>query len=211
MVNVGLLTVRSVGEFGASQQISTGFASWLRYCTDVAQRRSTKLCTCLALSCLVYYTHLSGSYPLTEFCQVQNSLRPCVLLAYIGSVTARHSSSGRQPTFAAFSTGRHLYSAGRRSRWASANMLVLALIQSSLSISLLPPCHSLPFTLYFSSTSPLSLLPFPLPFIYIITQIPSSSCPETHTVKRIRIGSAVILSGSDTVLLSPVVFTHFLY
>jgi len=29
----------------ATRQISTGFASWLRYCTDVAQRRSTKLCT----------------------------------------------------------------------------------------------------------------------------------------------------------------------
>ena len=27
----------------ASQQISKGFASWLRYCTDVAQQRSTKL------------------------------------------------------------------------------------------------------------------------------------------------------------------------
>jgi len=27
------------------QQISTRFASWLRYCTDVAQRKSTKLCT----------------------------------------------------------------------------------------------------------------------------------------------------------------------
>ena len=27
------------------QQISTSFASWFRYCTDVAQRKSTKLCT----------------------------------------------------------------------------------------------------------------------------------------------------------------------
>ena len=27
------------------QQMSTGFASWLRYCIDVAQRRSAKLCT----------------------------------------------------------------------------------------------------------------------------------------------------------------------
>jgi len=42
-VNVGP-RLRSVGD-GAPQLISTGFASWFRYCTNVAQRRSTKLCT----------------------------------------------------------------------------------------------------------------------------------------------------------------------
>ena len=42
-----------------------------------------------------------------------------------GSVTARHSSSGRQPNFAALNRGRHLYSAGRPSRWALAHILVL--------------------------------------------------------------------------------------
>jgi len=36
------------------QQISTGFASWLCYCSDVAQRRSTKLCT--------MFGHLLGWY-----------------------------------------------------------------------------------------------------------------------------------------------------
>jgi len=48
MVNFGALTAETnseVWEFGTPQQISTGFASWLRYCTDVAQRRSNKLCT----------------------------------------------------------------------------------------------------------------------------------------------------------------------
>jgi len=44
------------------------------------------------------------------------------------SVTARHSSSGRQPNFAALNRGRHLYSTGRPSRWA------LAHISSSLGI-----------------------------------------------------------------------------
>jgi len=43
----------------------------------------------------------------------------------LGSVAARHSSSGRQPNFAALNRGRHLYLAGRRSRWASAHILVL--------------------------------------------------------------------------------------
>jgi len=37
------------------------------------------------------------------------TLRPSLVLYYIGSVTARHSSSGRQPNFAALSIVSHLY------------------------------------------------------------------------------------------------------
>jgi len=40
------------------------------------------------------------------------------LISRLGSVTARYSSSGIQPNFAALNRGRHLYSAGRPSRWA---------------------------------------------------------------------------------------------
>jgi len=42
----------------------------------------------------------------------------------LGSVTARHSSSGRQPNFATLKRGRHLYSAGWPSRRALADILV---------------------------------------------------------------------------------------
>jgi len=42
----------------------------------------------------------------------------------LGSVTAQHSSIGREPNFAALTRGRHLYSAGRPSRWALAHILV---------------------------------------------------------------------------------------
>ena len=42
----------------------------------------------------------------------------------LGSVTARHCSSERQPNFAALNRGRHLYSAGRPSRLAFAHILV---------------------------------------------------------------------------------------
>jgi len=45
-------------------------------------------------------------------------------LSRLGSVTARHSSSELQPNFAALNRGRHLYSAGRPSRWALAHILV---------------------------------------------------------------------------------------
>jgi len=44
------------------------------------------------------------------------------------SVTARHSSSGRQPNFAVLNRGRHLCSAGRPSRWALAHILVYSSI-----------------------------------------------------------------------------------
>ena len=40
----------------------------------------------------------------------------------LGSVTARHSSSGCQPNFVALNRGRHLYSAGRPSRWELAHI-----------------------------------------------------------------------------------------
>ena len=46
------------------------------------------------------------------------------LVSPLGSVTARHSSSGHQPNFAALNRGRHLYSAGRPSRLALVHILV---------------------------------------------------------------------------------------
>ena len=78
---------------------------------------------------LVYYTHIhfrgllppNGILHGTKF-----TLRLSLAFSYIGSVTARHSSSGRHPNFAALSRGRHLYSAGRPSRSASAHILVVA-------------------------------------------------------------------------------------
>jgi len=47
---------------------------------------------------------------LRQLCKFQRVSR-------LGSFTARNSSSGRQPNFAALNRGRHLYSAGRPSRW----------------------------------------------------------------------------------------------
>jgi len=45
MVNFHPLTAEIGWQVWGTQQILTGFASWLRYCSNVAQRRSTKLCT----------------------------------------------------------------------------------------------------------------------------------------------------------------------
>ena len=51
-------------------------------------------------------------------------------LSRLGSITACHSGSGRQPNFAALNRGRHLYSAGRPSRWALAHILVASVVNS---------------------------------------------------------------------------------
>jgi len=56
---------------------------------------------------LVHYMYIfRSSCPVTEFCQVQDSL---LEFSYIGNVNAWQSSSGRQPNSATFTRGRHLY------------------------------------------------------------------------------------------------------
>jgi len=77
IVNFGPLAAEIGLPVWGTQQFSTGFACWLRYCTDVAQRRSTKLCMMFG-RLLDWYTvwimHFWHSCPLTDFCKVQNLL-----------------------------------------------------------------------------------------------------------------------------------------
>ena len=83
-----------------------------------------------------YIYIFGGCCSVMEFCQVQNSL--CVLQVLrspIGSVTARHSCSAREPNFAALSTGRHLYLAGWPSRWALAHISSCVYFALSVFIS----------------------------------------------------------------------------
>jgi len=103
MVNVGPLTARSVREFGAPQQLSMGFASSLPYCNDVARWRSTKLHDVWPSLGLVHYIYICG--PLSPNGILPGAkfiLHPSLAFSYIGSVTARHSSSGRHPNFEAW-------------------------------------------------------------------------------------------------------------
>ena len=58
---------------------------------------------------LFYFRNMSILEALRHPCKFQRVSR-------LGSVTARHSSSRREPNFAALNRGRHLYSAGRPSR-----------------------------------------------------------------------------------------------
>jgi len=78
-----------------------------------------------------YLLHIFSQYrelrP-TSGCDRSGSLgHPCKFkrVSCLGSVIARHSRIGRQPNFATLNRGRHLYSAGRPSRWALTHILAL--------------------------------------------------------------------------------------
>jgi len=56
MINFSPLAAEISSEVWAPQQISECFVSWLHYCTDVSQQRSSKLCT--------MFDRLLGWYPI---------------------------------------------------------------------------------------------------------------------------------------------------
>ena len=75
-----------------------------------------------------YLLHMSSQYgelwPTSGWDRFVSLGHPCKFqrVSRLGSVTVRHSSSGRQPNFAALNRGRHLYSAGRPSLWTLAHI-----------------------------------------------------------------------------------------
>ena len=76
-------------------------ASCLRYCTDVAHRRTTQLCTMFGrlLNWYCIHTFLGFLPPDGILSAAKLTLRPSLACSCFGSVTARHWSSGRQPDF----------------------------------------------------------------------------------------------------------------
>jgi len=79
------------------------------------------------------YIHFRGFSPRSGILpDAKFTLRPKLALSYFDSITAQHSSSGRQPNFAALVGGRHLYSAGRPSHLAFAHILVLFIFMVAL-------------------------------------------------------------------------------
>jgi len=75
------------------QQISTGFAFWLHYCSDVVHRRPTKLCTMFVrlLGCYIMYTLAGAFAPWRHFasCKIHFASKSCVLLYWQCYCTAR--------------------------------------------------------------------------------------------------------------------------
>jgi len=90
--------------------------------TDLNQTARCLAASCAGTLCIHFRGILSPKGILTG---AKFNLRPSPALSYIDSVSARHSSSGRQTNFAELSRGRHLYSAGWPSRWALADILVI--------------------------------------------------------------------------------------
>jgi len=117
-------------DFGAPQQILTGFWSWLRYCTDVGQRRSTILLYTTFGRLLGWYTiiHFGAPAHATEFCHVQNSfcvqvLRSPILAALLhGSRAVGVSQTLRRGTRKGITK---LSLGGRPSRSASSHSPVV--------------------------------------------------------------------------------------
>ena len=80
MVNFGPLTAEIYLPVWAPQQISTGFASWQRYCTNVAQLRPTKL---WPSPWLIHYIYIFGAFcPKGNFARykIHFAFKSCILL-----------------------------------------------------------------------------------------------------------------------------------
>jgi len=76
------------GSFEHPSKFSTRFASWLRYCTDLAQWRSTKLCRMFGrlLGWYAIYTFWRLLFPNGMLPAAKFTLRPSLTFSYIGSV-----------------------------------------------------------------------------------------------------------------------------
>ena len=72
----------------APQQISMGFGSWLHYCTDVAEWRSTKLCTMFGrvLGWYIIYTFFGALAPNRILLGAKFTLHPSLTFSYIGAL-----------------------------------------------------------------------------------------------------------------------------
>ena len=71
-----------------------GFACWLRYCTDVAQRRSTKLRRMFGrlLGWYTIYTFLGALAPNVILPDAKFTLRPSLAFSCIGSIRLLHDT-----------------------------------------------------------------------------------------------------------------------
>jgi len=101
MANFGPLAAEMLGVWATPASFNRSFASWLSYCSDIAHWRPTKLCTTFwPFPGLVQFWGLLPPYGILP--RAKFTLHLSFAFLYTGSVTARHSSSGPQPNFAAW-------------------------------------------------------------------------------------------------------------
>ena len=98
MANFGPLTAEIGLPVWGTHKILTGFASCLLYCSDVAHRRPTKLCTIFdrLLGWYTVCTFLGAFAPDGILLRAKFTLRPSPAFSYIGSVTARQWASAKR-------------------------------------------------------------------------------------------------------------------
>jgi len=90
MSKFGPLTAEIGSGVWGTQLISMGFASWLRYCSDVAHWSPTKLHDVWPSPALLHYINIFGGLPPDRILpRAKFALRPGLAFSYIGSVTAR--------------------------------------------------------------------------------------------------------------------------
>ena len=91
MVNFGPVRAEIVSLVWGTPANFNGFVSWFRYCSDVAQRKPTKLCSIFGrLLGGTLYIHFRGFLPRNRILpDATFTLRPSLAFSYFGSVTAR--------------------------------------------------------------------------------------------------------------------------
>jgi len=104
-------------------QLRRAISSQLRH---VTYRQSEKNLLSSNTSSTCSYNMVNFGPLVTEILSLVWGTPANFMVSRLGSVSAQHSSSGRQPNFAALNRGRHLHSAGRPSRWALAHILVFS-------------------------------------------------------------------------------------
>ena len=116
--NTGPKKSSKISHLGIIAQLCRAISSQLRHASKIRKKLVKQQ----------YLLHMSSQYgelrPTNGWDRLAGLGHPIIFqrASRLGSVTARHSSSGRQPNFAALNRGRHLYSAGRSSGWAFAHI-----------------------------------------------------------------------------------------
>jgi len=130
-----LLWVVSYCHFGTTAQLCRAVSSQLRHVSTIEKKLFKHR---YLLHMFTLYGELRAPNGWDMLASLGHPFQFLQRLSRLGSVTVRHSSSGRQPNFAGFNRGRHLYLAGRPSRSALAHILVaspLIILPSVISCS----------------------------------------------------------------------------
>ena len=126
--NAGPKKSPKIRHLGTIAQLCRAISSQLRHVSTIGKKLVKQQ----------YLFHMSSQYgelqPTSGWDLLSSLGHPSKFqrVSHLGSVTARHYSSGRQPNFAALNRGRHLYSAWRPSRWALAHISSFVYMHTAL-------------------------------------------------------------------------------